>query len=290
MKAALSESDEAVRLFDDIRRHPKPAGVPVDPKAILYLLGESYTQVAVCHYRLGDVPTAQAGFQSAYEVRRQAAQESPNDPAMARAVGYSLLALADASFRLGDLQSAAEYHRQALELRERLFAEHPADVSFRADLSSVNYMIGDLNLRTGNLVEARSRLERSRDFRAALVESDPRNVIGSRDLAYVLLRLGDLSAREKDETGARRMFQAALQVQQKLDIAQCFALCARADNPVLVQQTYMRKAIDSLRAAIANGYRDRVFLETEPELDPLRTNADFHSLLAGIAPWTKSSQ
>ena len=97
MKAALSESDEAVRLFDDIRRHPKPAGVPVDPKAILYLLGESYTQVAVCHYRLGDVPTAQAGFQSAYEVRRQAAQESPNDPAMARAVGYSLLALADAS-------------------------------------------------------------------------------------------------------------------------------------------------------------------------------------------------
>jgi hypothetical protein len=336
MKAALNESQEALAMLDDMRQHPKPAGGPVNPEEILSLLGDAYQQVAACHYRLGDIPTAHAGFRSAYEVRRRLAQESPGDTARAQAVGYSLLALADTSFRLGDLQSAGEYHRQALALRERLFAEHPADRTVRSELSGENYMIGDLKLRTGDLMEARTRLERSRELRAALVESDPRNVIWSRDLAIALVRLGDLALREKNESGARQMFQAALQLQQKIvdgdpknekrqmelmrmlagagqaakaaeiadrlsagsnpdnelrvEVAQCFALCARADNPVALQQTYMRKAIESLRAALANGYRDRVYLETEPELDSLRTNPDFHSLLAGLLPSSKSSQ
>jgi tetratricopeptide (TPR) repeat protein len=336
MNAALNESEESVRILEDIRQHPKPLGYPADPALIRALLGQAYTQAAVCNYRLGDILTAYAGFQSAYEVRRQLAQESPADIAKAQAVGYSLLAIADGSFRLGNSQQAAEYFRQAFELREKLFAKRPADATVRSELADVNYMIGDFKMRTGDLVEARSRLEQSRKVRQALADADPRNVLWKRNLAFVLLRLGDLGTREKNDAGARQMFQAALEIQQKLvegdpknqkrlmelmrmlaavgqplkameiangfnadsnldnelrlEIAKCFALCARADSPAGLQQTYMRKAIESLRAGLANGYRDRVFLETEPELDPLRTNADFRSLLAGMPPSAKSSQ
>jgi tetratricopeptide (TPR) repeat protein len=328
MNASLNESEESVRILEDIRQHPKPAGFPVDPKVILSLLSDAYQNVGVCHYRLGDIVSARAGFQSAYDLRRQLLQESPGDTARAQALGYSLLAMANTSFRLGDLQQAADYHRQVLQLREKLFAEHPSDSLVRSELGDVIYMIGDFKMRTGDLVEARSSLERSREIRQALADADPRNVVWKRNLAYVFLRLGDLSTREKNDAGALQMFQAALQVQQKIvdgdpknekhlmefmvmlaaagqeakateiadrfnagsnidnelrvAIAQCFAMCARADNSVSLQQTYTRKALESLRAAVANGYRDRANLETEPELDPLRTNADFRSLLAGI--------
>ncbi len=36
------------------------------------------------------------------------------------------------------------------------------------------------------------------------------------------------------------------------------------------------------RAAIRDGFRDRVYLETEPDLDPLRGRDDFKGLLREI--------
>ena len=40
--------------------------------------------------------------------------------------------------------------------------------------------------------------------------------------------------------------------------------------------------MQALRAAVANGYHDRVSLDTEPYLDPLRTRDDFRALVAGL--------
>ena len=50
------------------------------------------------------------------------------------------------------------------------------------------------------------------------------------------------------------------------------------------QQTFQVKAIQTLRAAVSNGFRDRVYLETEPDLDPIRNRDDFKQIVGDIRP------
>ena len=40
--------------------------------------------------------------------------------------------------------------------------------------------------------------------------------------------------------------------------------------------------MDAIRAAIRDGYRDRYYLEGEPDLAPLRSRDDFKALVAGM--------
>ena len=44
------------------------------------------------------------------------------------------------------------------------------------------------------------------------------------------------------------------------------------------------KAVDAVRTAVREGFRDRVYLETEPDLEPLRNRDDFKQILGEIRP------
>ena len=76
--------------------------------------------------------------------------------------------------------------------------------------------------------------------------------------------------------------------ENRFDIARCYAQCGRVTrekkegDPVSNRaqaELYWLKAVGQLREAIAEGYRDRVSLETEPDLAPIRERDDFKALL-----------
>jgi hypothetical protein len=50
---------------------------------------------------------------------------------------------------------------------------------------------------------------------------------------------------------------------------------------------FQLKAIEVLRAAVADGFRDRVYLDTEPDLDSLRTREDFQAVVAKLPLGTR---
>jgi hypothetical protein len=65
-----------------------------------------------------------------------------------------------------------------------------------------------------------------------------------------------------------------------IDLARCFAPCtAAAADDVVLRKAYSESAIAALSAAIAQGYRDAVYLECEPDFDPMRNHAEFQDLL-----------
>jgi imidazolonepropionase-like amidohydrolase len=49
-------------------------------------------------------------------------------------------------------------------------------------------------------------------------------------------------------------------------------------------QTALVKAVAAVRTAVGEGFRDRVYLETEPDLDPIRNRDDFKQILGDIRP------
>jgi Flp pilus assembly protein TadD len=216
MNAALHENEAALRVYQDMRLHPKPAGTPNQPGALQQQLAEAYTRVATDHYRLGDMQSARAGFQAAYDVRRELLTIVPDNPGVKTLLGYSLIALADSSFRLGRVRDAEDEFHRLIDLREKLAAAKPNDANAQSELAGAFSEFGTFQLMTGNLTAAGASLERARSIRAALVQHDPRNAQWQQFLGTSLYTLGALHVRQHDGDGARRAFQAAMQIQQKL--------------------------------------------------------------------------
>ena len=48
-------------------------------------------------------------------------------------------------------------------------------------------------------------------------------------------------------------------------------------------RAFQVKAVEAIRTAVREGFRDRVYLEDEPDLDPIRNRDDFQKLVAEVA-------
>jgi tetratricopeptide (TPR) repeat protein/tRNA A-37 threonylcarbamoyl transferase component Bud32 len=334
MKAALSENQESLRIWQDIDNHPnnKPNAFPLDKKVVRRALAETTTRVAVDYYRMGDIETARDGFRKAYDLKQELVRDFPNDSQLKQDLSYSALALGEVSFRSGNSAQAEDFFSQALQWREKMFAEKPKDEYATTGLADVNSELGEIKLKTGNLVEARKRLERGKELHAAVVQADPRNAVLRRNLAASFYLLGSLGDREGNQKFASESFEAARKLGQQLvdedpkndrrlmelmrelahvgqvekaaaiagqlaaipnvdnelrvELARCYVQCARnaAGSQSARKADFLLKAMENLRTAVSNGYRDRVSIETEPDLDPLHRRSDFRELIASIQP------
>jgi hypothetical protein len=69
-----------------------------------------------------------------------------------------------------------------------------------------------------------------------------------------------------------------------VDLARCYSqLAARLPADAAPRRQYLDRALDLLRRAVANGYKDTVVLETDPDLDAVHGEAGFRTMLSGAA-------
>jgi tetratricopeptide (TPR) repeat protein/tRNA A-37 threonylcarbamoyl transferase component Bud32 len=330
MKAALTDSTESLRLWDDIAEHPKPEGFPIDPKMLAAGRALMHQRCGVNLFRLGDLRGALDHYRKAYNLYKEAAAKDPGNASIQQDLSYSLMALGETAFRLGDRTQAEGGYRQVLDLREAMAKRFPKNAKVRRELADVNYMLGELKARTGDPAAALRYLTVSRDLREALVEAEPREVYYQRDLSQTLYRLGVLADRTGKPDDARAAFDTCLAIRRKLmdtsersdkremelmlalaragkpdeavAIADRLAAGPRVDNEMRLDlaRTYTQsvralppaqgerasalqaRAVQMLQAAVGEGYRDAVYLETEADLDPLRQREDFRDVMKRV--------
>jgi hypothetical protein len=70
----------------------------------------------------------------------------------------------------------------------------------------------------------------------------------------------------------------------RMDLARCHAIASRtlAGQDPQRMESLQAKAVQSLRAAVQDGYHDRGYLQGEPDFAALRDRADFKALLDGL--------
>ena len=198
------------------------------------------------------------------------------------------------------------------------------------ELGDVHFMYGEFKLRSGDLAASREHLEKSREVRAEMSGKDVDSAILARDVGMSLYRLGNIDDLEKKPEAARKEFDEARKIAERLvklsegnskrqvelmhalahtgevaraseigdrlsagpnvdremrvEVARGYAQIARNTPPNSDEkvETAKVKAIESIRSAVKQGYRDHVWLETEPDLEPIRGRDDFKALLAEI--------
>ncbi len=151
--------------------------------------------------------------------------------------------LATAYLRLGDA-SAKEYYQKCLDVRLRLQHEYPNDLGLQIDVMIAR---GRCGLHKEAAAFARELRER--------FPNDPRLLVHAA-CGYTLAAPGVGQGQSKDLLTAE---QRAL------------------------RQHYFDRAIEALRQAKANGYKDVKNLQVEPDLDPLRPQGGFQAVMREYA-------
>src|SRR5262249_1045635 len=115
-------------------------------------------------------------------------------------------------------------------------------------------------------------------LRTELLQIEPNNL--ARQAAYVLA----LAHAGKHADAAAGVAKVQPQVTRStpllLPAARCWAVCAAGEKTT--NRPYAEKAMEALQAATGEEYQDAVALETDPDLEALRSEAAFQAKIARV--------
>jgi serine/threonine protein kinase/tetratricopeptide (TPR) repeat protein len=199
--------------------------------------------------------------------------------------------VAELEARADRLEQAVQSYRKALALRERLARDNPAVTEYEGDLAWTQFELGTLHARADQPAEALKALQQAVERQHRLVERAPKVTAFRRALGRQLGGLGDVHRKLDNQKEAAQAYQEARQLLEHLppeDGDDLYALArAQAAGAALAgdaagQKTQADAAFETLRKAVAAGYRDLARLEKDADLDALRPRAEFRSLLEGM--------
>jgi tetratricopeptide (TPR) repeat protein len=233
---------------------------------------------------LGDPDAGRHHFQLAMELRRENAADHPEETQVHRDLLLSLQNLGTHELIYAhDPKAAHRHYQDALGgFLERLKAEK-SSVQARMDVALAHYYVATADLRAGDRDAAMVHYRECRDIREDLAK-DPNAKLNSLDLMLALARTGDhvrasaiaegmIKERSPD---ARIYFHSACGF--ALSAGTAASMPATAESTRLVRH-YTDRALDALRLALKHGWRSAEEVATDPDLDPIRADPGFVSLL-----------
>jgi len=245
----------------------------------------SYSSIALAEtsYRLGDRVQADAFYREALEQRAAMFDLKPMDRTVAAELASVNYMIGEFKLKTGDLAEARNRLEKCRAIRESLVRADVKHAILKRDLAIVLYRLGNLADREKDDKAAIAAFEAAREIEEKLVSEDPVNEKRLLELMRSLAHVGQV---DRAAGLADRMIAGpSTDNELRLDIARTYAQCARhvpAAQREKVQALQV-KAVETIRGAVREGFRDRVYLEDEPDLDPIRNRDDFQKLVAGVA-------
>ncbi len=258
-----------------------------DPKTNDLLKQElSYSSMALAEtsYRLGDKTSADEFYREALDQRVAMFELKPKDQKVTAELASVNYMIGEFKLKTGDLAEARNRLEKCKEIREALVKADDKNAFFKRDLAIVLYRLGNLKEREKDEKGAIEAFEETRQIREKLVGEDPEN---DKRLIEVMMSWAHVGQIDKAAGIADRMIVGPhADDELRIDIARTYAQCA-SHTPVTQAEkalTFQVKAIEAMRNAVREGFRDRVYLESEPDLDPIRDRDDFKQILREIPP------
>jgi tetratricopeptide (TPR) repeat protein/tRNA A-37 threonylcarbamoyl transferase component Bud32 len=246
----------------------------------------SYSMMALAetNFRLGNRTLADDLYHQVLDQREAMAKLDLNDLTSLKELGDVYYMIGEFKLRCGDLAAARRNLENSRDRRKDLVAREPRNVLLGRDLGLTWYRLGNLAELEKDASEARRLYEASLTIREDLAKISEGNDRRQTELMLALAHVGQ-TARAL-ELADRFSVGPNVDREQRIYLASCYAQVARATLPEKSEQvqTALVKAVGAVRAAVREGFRDRVYLETEPDLEPIRNRDDFKQILGEIRP------
>jgi hypothetical protein len=275
----LEMLEQARKLREEVARED-PANGRRPLGHVHYLIGER-------QWQRHEAAEAEKHYDAALTACVAAVREEPHS-LKAKSELFNLCGNAGDQLLLhGDTALARKYYSAALGPSEQLAAIDGRAVVQRI-LSQNYYRMATACLRLNDRAAADSYYNQCLGVREKLYAIDPKNPSIFIDvmIARARCRQVDRAVALAEELHRRQPRNPSVLYQ----VACCYALCSdaviQAKKPADItsddrarQENYARLAVTALRAAKANGYKDVQNLEVEPDLDAIRSDSGFDSLM-----------
>jgi tetratricopeptide (TPR) repeat protein len=179
----------------------------------------------------------------------------------------------------GQLDEARTQLKACRDLYEAIVREEPRNVYFQRNLGKAYYRLGNINLLEEKSDAARADFDKSLEICTALAGLSKDNDRRQMDLMRTLAQVGRVD--DAIATADRLVAGPKVDSELRIDLARCYAICSRVLPKAQAERagTLEVKAMEAIRAAVKDGYRDRGYLEGEPDFVLLRGREDFKALL-----------
>jgi hypothetical protein len=231
--------------------------------------------------RLRDAKSREEYNSKALVIAEAMLTAQPSDNGRKKVVALAHERIGDSLLRTTQAAGASEQFVVAAKLYKEIAESDPKNVDAQADRARILYSQGLAALRKG---DKNASAEYWKDSLA--IRSDRINLksetYAQRDLMMSFAQVG--RHREAVELAETVRTKLPKDPGALVDIACCYAVCTSvipgaAGPEKATQDRYVTKALEALKQAVHAGYGDKVNLETEPDLDAIRGQAEFQATL-----------
>jgi len=250
--------------------------------AIQMSLTKSALAIGVTAFRMGDRTRGAAMLAEARHRAEAALTARPADPSAKRNLADVLTMIAETNGQAGDLRGARTGLQEALRLYDEIAKAEPRNIYYQRSAARAYYTLGAFDLLEEKAADARTHFDGAMKIRRGLAATSKVNDRLQVALALVQAQVGQVDAAMT--IADRFAAGASVDPEERLELARCYAIGSRTlpASDAARASALQTKAMDAIRAAVRDGYRDRFYLEGEPDFAPLRGREDFKTLVAGM--------
>jgi tetratricopeptide (TPR) repeat protein len=259
-------------------------------------LASSHTTAGLAHADSGQRQEAIASFDRARVILEKLVKKDGSTLRYRRDLAQAWFNQGVEYANLGKRAEAVRAYEQGRNLLETLTKEEPERPEFHHDLGGVLNNLGVVQSQLGLLDEAIVTLQEGiKENRVAFTKAPQVTPYrGSLSICYaalteVLRKAGRLAEAVETTQERQKLWpkNGAEQAKVACDLAQVAATVGKGAQDLTPEQRAEREhycdlAVDAVRQALANGYRNVEQLRKHPDLAPLRGRPEFEKLLGGM--------
>jgi tetratricopeptide (TPR) repeat protein len=262
------------------------------------ILSWSYNDIANLLNDEGRWAEALTAFEASRRIKQKIAENHPDAAEYWRDLALAHSNVGIVLMQAGKSIAALEAQSAAVAIAQKLADTYPALTELRLDLANFLNEKGDLLRQIGRTPEARTCYEHALASLDGLLSANPslakaqswllqgRRGLGATQLAAGQTREAVATWRRAIEAGERLRSSPA---ETFYYLAGCHALLGGVAGapgsgmPAAEAQAALERAMDTLRRAIAAGYRPVHWMRRDPDLTPLRSRPDFQLLMMDLS-------
>ncbi len=242
-------------------------------------LMQAYLWRSIGDWHRGDGKAAQEHFTKCLQDCEALVRENPKSLLFKTDLVTIHQKYGEALLRLGEPAKAQEQYRRSLAVMQEILKVDPDDAT-RLPLQAAIYEgLAAVSQRLGAVADAEKYAKEALQLRAELFQTEPANLTWRAAYILALAHAGKHADAAKAAQDLRRRAPRSSDLQ--LQAARCYAVAA-AGAEGKQKQAYLAAALEALRAAAGEEYRDVAVIETDPDLAVFAQEPAYQALLTEL--------
>jgi serine/threonine-protein kinase len=254
---------------------------PQDVAARSYL-SEAELWLGVACSRLDRLTESRQHLDQALRISDDLASRFPGQAGFKADVAVIHAAYGDALLRRGDDAEAEKALGRALQHAEAALAQNPEEVRVQPVMAAADDGLAAIALKAHRGADAQRLFREALEIPSERERLEPGCHPRRLELALAMAHCGRRDEAVRTVEGVART--APDRPALLISMARCFAACAAGEADADRRRRDVARMLDTLGAAVRNGYRDVLVLTSDPDFAPFRATPAFQAVMEALKP------